>query len=263
MRQGKKGKRPEWTVRPFSCRIAAFTLVELLVVIAIIAILAAMLLPVLAKAKQKAQRTQCLDNLHQIGLALQIYANDNQDHFPYPNWANSNPGWLYTPVQNRPPVPDLAGYQSGQLWSSIQNMHVYWCPADVTNSAASSWPGRVDKLSTYIMNGAACGFIGLNPPYKLTRAQRDGIILWEPDDKQGTPSAVYGDASSYPYYPGTGDYGMSQRHLPGCNLLFIDAHVEFMRWTNGMSECMAPSSSGPNEFWWNPGQSDGRGGVVP
>ena len=77
-RQGKKTK---------SRSQRGFTLIELLVVIAIIAILAALLLPVLAKARQKTFQINCTSNLKQIGLAIEMYTMDNNDFLPGPCWT--------------------------------------------------------------------------------------------------------------------------------------------------------------------------------
>ena len=93
---------PRWQKRG-----AGFTLIELLVVIAIIAILAAMLLPALSKAKAQAQSIACKNHLHQMGLALKMYVDDNRSTYPfysqYPGegvsfelWTNGS--WHWSPT---------------------------------------------------------------------------------------------------------------------------------------------------------------------
>jgi prepilin-type N-terminal cleavage/methylation domain-containing protein len=232
------------------CRKLGFTLIELLVVIAIIAILAAMLLPALSRSKQQAQQTQCLNNLRQLGLALQMYAGDYRDYFTYPNWGVTAQGWLYNPAFGVIPTPNgtTVPYQGGELWPYVRNIASYWCPTDITNAATSSYPNRADKLSTYIMNGAACDFNNAyNTGYavfKMTQIPLDGVIMWEPDDSEG--GGAYNDGSSQ---PDPAD-GPSRRHFPGSVMLYFDAHTEFMQWIVATNLMNVP---GPKSiFWWDP-----------
>ena len=100
----------------------AFTLIELLVVIAIIAILAAMLLPALSKAKQRAWTTSCNSNLHQIGLGMRMFADDNNELYPE---SGNKIYWGATD-----PMTGKASWME-QIFSYVGNTNAYNCPGNV------------------------------------------------------------------------------------------------------------------------------------
>lgn len=110
--------REHWLRRILS---RAFTLVELLVVIAVIAVLAAILLPVLAKAKERGRGTACLSNLRQIGVALQMYVHENNDRLP--TMINLGVS-TNTPGLTNGPTIDLV------LSNHLDSLQVFRCPSD-------------------------------------------------------------------------------------------------------------------------------------
>ncbi len=251
------------------CARAAFTLIELLVVIVIIAILAGLLLPTLAKAKNKATQAGCLNNLKQILVATTLYATDWEDALPFPNWGPvinvGNPpvnvaGWLYTNsspnavYSTSPPSTNIYKLTGSLLWPALQHTNVYRCPFDFKFAAtapnASYWT-RPQQLSSYGMNGAVCsfgngGYMPAKKSHRLATFMPSDIIYWETGDQN---AFWFNDGSNFP------SEGISARHVSGAVLAYMDSHAGFVKLTDYTAMQLNPNK---NSLWCNPLTSNGR-----
>src|SRR4029079_18727890 len=126
----------------------AFTLIEILVVIAIVAILAGLLLPVLSSAKARPKQIGCPSNLKQVALGFQMYAADNDGRLP----ENPPPGyngqrWISGNMKSREEATNQSLLRQGKIFPYANNPAVYHCPADLSQS------GSVPRVRSYSMNG--------------------------------------------------------------------------------------------------------------
>jgi type II secretory pathway pseudopilin PulG len=255
---------------------------------ATLAILAAVILPALAKSGDNGMRTVCLNNLRQMGMALNMYVGENQDYMPWPNWgADASPpcprGWLYSPHPNTPnnlnigpPIADAANWPTGRVanlkngvyWQYLQNPDVFMCPLDVLSVGTVLWDERTMKLSTYIMNGASAFY----PPFVNTYGYKTCkmsqiwsplcIINWEPDGTAangGAGAFAYNDGSSYP----DPKEGIGRLHVTGAHVLAVGGSARFMSFADYVAEvnhnAKGDASKGKGLFWWNPLRADGHG----
>jgi type II secretory pathway pseudopilin PulG len=242
--------------------VSAFTLVELGVVAGVLAILVLILVPALAKPHDASHRAVCTENIRRLMQAAIMYAGDNRDALPWPNWGSEyGPGWLYTPQGGMPPnlmspayypSNQVLAYAGGVLFAYLKNPQDYRCPLDITNAVYNSyWASRANKLSTYVMNGAVCGYGLLSPQsYRLSQFSGRAYCLWEPNEELGAAAGTYNDASSYP----DRNEGLGRMHGFGAPIGTFGGAVEWISYQTFAAE----QSRRPGLLWCSPGSTNGQ-----
>ncbi len=223
----------------------AFTLIELLVVIAIIAILAALLLPALAKSKQKAEGISCMNNTRQLTLAWITYSEDFNDHLVYNkpymttdsnNWVGDVMSWAADPQ-----VTNLTLLTTAALSPyTAKNVGVYKCPADRVPCPLGS-RARSDSMNAFVgpqdaqgtpINSAWKQFIKLGD----FRIPSDIIVFMdEHPDSINDGWMVFCTAANPAERTGWSDLPASY-HNGACGFSFADGHSEIRKWVSASTK---------------------------
>jgi prepilin-type N-terminal cleavage/methylation domain-containing protein len=246
------------------CR-QGFTLIELLVVIAIIAILASMLLPVLGKAKQKAQGIECMNNHRQLSLAWRMYADDNKDVLPFSQfdkaWVTGFLDFSGSNPSNWDPQVDIAKSVLSPYCGHA--IGIFKCPADLSVVKPSMGPlkgttvrrVRSMSMSVWVGGEGPAGDVAWSPGWRVYRRLSDmvdpgpamtWVFLDMREDSVNTGGFGLG-MEGYPNRPqdlGFGDDWPASYHHRAGGFSFADGHAEIHRWKD--SRTMPPIVRGKN-----------------
>jgi prepilin-type N-terminal cleavage/methylation domain-containing protein len=263
----------------------AFTLVELLVVLAIIAILVALLLPSLKRANEQAKRINCMSNVRALVSATILYANDWKDNHVWNNWGSNDTtrykGWLYdgNATTNRANLYQnfrSTDVKTGALFSYLRDPKIYRCPAH----EEVQFPKTTMEMTSYCMNGAINGFGRLPAAnstlatYKRAQFQKkhpEAVVFWETNEYRD--QFGWNDGSNYPnavFVGGTGNgEPVTTRHggdkvslrsgtgrpVGGSVFGHFDGSAQFVDFTT-FDQWARGTSTTP--MWCSPGTANGR-----
>lgn len=267
----------------------AFTLIELLVVIAIIAILAAILLPVLDKAKQRAQMVYCLNNMKQLQLAYHMYVEDNNDWLPF-NGFGGDRSWITNGVA----TVLFDGIRGGVLYPYNQNVKIYTCPVTITKTVQTLGTEVIRARQEYGNPGIVAGTpeplnrtcsinypLGGYTPASEQQGKTVGVLLAtgvysinKYSQMRGvnpTPPAMIVFCDENEYSVDDGDFAMypagdtqdllwwntpGSRHLNGTTWSFADGHCEYWRWHGSAVPAQETNPFGGNAHYVPADSSD-------
>lgn len=247
---------------------AAFSLIELLIVVATIATLAALLLPVLSKSKDRANSIECLNNLKQLDLCLHLYVGDNNDYF-VPNDSVFNLNSASTNAYGLSWLPDLdasteispSNIINGLLFPYNKSLPIYHCPADQsTLQTTAGQPLPQLRWRSYNLSQSVNGYPQGAPQFFYIPAWTKYTAIRHPtpselftfiDESANTiEDAEFGNPPvGSPYVQQNVWWDVpSDRHDQGANLTFADGHVEHWKWKAPKVNCLTMEEISPVEM---------------